>query len=229
MSSSNFSIKTGRFSKGLKKKIATEQYNTDMDISSDSEVEEAFDSLSTKGAGGRDVLDLSHKVSAKFNSLVTQQMTSKPRHIDDSLIDSIEDAFNQSSLTKRQKKTVQLGFDSMEKYKGSKRPMSPRSKRRTENTMKLFTNKNPDNLRFRDSSENRSIGPYPHPNVESGRLSPRSRRHIKFAEKASRRYRKSIDPEDRDLFTSYRRVRRTSEKRKLNTRDMPDFRKKKRY
>lgn len=144
--------------------------------------------------------DLSHKVSAKQTDTMFQNVLENPQSFKP-MIPKLKLATN---APPRQDKKFKQDTDYLQNHAPyPQAPMSPKSQRAAYNVFNTFANKNADNLRPRKDRENRSIGEFPHYNIDKGQLSPRSRRAQQVVETFEAQYAPHLSTKDQDLTATY--------------------------
>lgn len=213
------------FTKKLKTQIAKEQSGTLTGFS----VKEtkALNLLATKGTQGSEILlDLSHKLSLNSAETIKNHVVSNPTY-GKQFIDDIDGVFGLKQLTsKRDLDTKDKMLDSLNKNQGRNGPMSPTSTKNVTNGFNFITNQFDPNLRYRPSSENRSLGDSPHPNVTNGSLSPKSRVIFKVPQTFSSDYKGSMTKDEERNLRMYSMYDNNNVKKQIqSTSDTPNIRK----
>jgi hypothetical protein len=152
------------------------------------------------GTGLQQQKDLSHKVSAKQTDVMFQAVVQDPSHLQ-SMLPEIQTA---TKVPRTQVKKLQMDVDYLSQHAPyTQAPMSPKSQQATYGVFDKFANKNENNLRPRPDTENRSIGEFPHFNVNQGNLSPRSQQTRQVVSSFEQHYSSQLDSDQLQLTQSY--------------------------
>jgi len=171
--------------------------------------------------------DLSHKVSAKQTDTMFQTVSRDPTAIR-TLLPKLKIATDLSDASKPTKRKFETQSNYLQNHAPyTNAPMSPKSSRATYDVFNAYANKNPNNLRPRPDSENRSIGQFPHFNFDqSGNISPRGKHVLDVVYTFDKSYRKQLRKAERqetDAYTQLEAASKRNKKVKFSTEDQVGY------
>ncbi|MBI3728542.1 MAG: hypothetical protein HY254_09470 [Burkholderiales bacterium] len=126
--------------------------------------------LKNEIGGTKSGYDISHKVSANLFGILFKRISKNPRKLSRTFARELVRIMDRNALDAKDEVLFDSGASSLLKVAKTKK-ITEDQKDEIAELFRLFANRNPKNLRNKRAGENRSIGAYPHFNIEDGELS----------------------------------------------------------
>lgn len=171
--------------------------------------------------------DISHKASANYIGILHKRIAKNPKKMKPDFPAKLRKITDQKAFTKKDKDKFELGLKYLENI-CKKKTITPKEEEAVSNTFRLFANRNLKNLRNKPEGENRSIGAYPHFNIEDGELTDDGEEILDTIRYQLDEYSESEFSDDEELRVTngYKQLKDHLGIEIENTSDQVDYRKK---
>lgn len=190
----------------------------------------SFNKALKKRIGGtKSKHDISHKASAKYFQIIGKRIIRKPGKINERFISGLQN-IDKSALTKKDHTLFNQGITALKQGRKNGKITSSEQDH-IANSLCLFANRNPKNLRNKPERENRQIGAYPHFNIDNGEVSDDGEDILETLNTQAEEFSDSefSDSEELNITKSYKKLPKHIGKGKSikSTSDQVEYRKKK--